>query len=911
MSNATSTCTLISDRYRFRWVACQLDFICDLASDDEYCKALDGPAPSLFKIYERLLLRLQSRPKSTQDLVKSTLTWILFANDWLDIKTLCEAVAIRAGSEKKSGPAAPNQIRKFCSSLIREAADGKHLEAAHFTVKEFFNSITKDSHPHIAHFCLLKDDAYLEFSTICLTYLNFKDFHQPIPPFDELKHVFVNHPLYLHAANYWMIYAKNHWTDKNILRLAKQLFKPPMSTNFKLWRNYVIWSREDDVLMERINRLGDSPLHWAAYFCIDQLLAWLVSCGQDVDYSAALGTPLSCTVSCTYLENFPAQESIEAPPYSHYNIFDLFFCDSVAQTCIETLIQNGARTEHIYECKIDNKNYNLSLREVLLYHLDIKVLEIESFAIEFFDEQVADRMKNIIDSIEEENLGSGFDIPWREQVVRTLRRMNKTHIVPEYRPAFDDYVMELEDGIEPDYGTMEDIWLAAQNDQADVLRSLLIERGGIKINELVNFWESDVDEEDENDEYEESYRAGKNALHYAASAGSFECIQVLFDAGASVHITTECGSTAFHFAAGSSNIGAKQCLEMLVNAGISLDVKNEKGWTALHFGVFSGHPKNVEFLLDKGFDPYLADDSGQTAYHLAANNDSGDVLKILLEHEKGGISGIHVPDFKPVLRLAVVKNKAGFIGELIKYIGVDELAIAGELFLLFVARQGSVEMMQVVLSSHPDIFVRSNDQSTILHAMAENTANFGYHITRVIKRGASVSDTRNDGSIPLHLLLAGLQSPNKKLLEMMIEGNPNTVDGRGDNYLMCLSRSQRPASQKKDIAFDLIKLGVDAFQKNNYGNFFYNEITNTDLDLALKVTPHINNLKEMDGLHWGLSGWPTIHFAIINGDLNLVKALLEKGSCFWKRTKFAEFNVAGRQVFRTDLNCMHVAALHG
>jgi len=137
---------------------------------------LDGPAPTLFEIYERLLLRLQSRPKSTQDLIRSALIWILFPRQPLNFKELCQAVTIRVGSEKEPAPAAIKQIRKFCSSLIREAADGNHLEAAHFTVEEFFNNITKDSHPHIAHFCLSKEGAYLEISKVCLTYLNFKDF---------------------------------------------------------------------------------------------------------------------------------------------------------------------------------------------------------------------------------------------------------------------------------------------------------------------------------------------------------------------------------------------------------------------------------------------------------------------------------------------------------------------------------------------------------------------------------------------------------------------------------------------------------------------------------------------------------------------------------------------------------------
>jgi hypothetical protein len=83
----------------------------------------------------------------------------------------------------------------------------------------------------------------------------------------------------------------------------------------------------------------------------------------------------------------------------------------------------------------------------------------------------------------------------------------------------------------------------------------------------------------------------------------------------------------------------------------------------------------------------------------------------------------------------------------------------------------------------------------------------------------------------------------------MIEGNPNDVDGNGNNYLMWFSRSHRSTFEKKYIALDLIKLGVNEFQKNKKGDFFYYQFTKTDPDSALQITPHINDLKRLDGVH--------------------------------------------------------------
>ena len=71
--------------------------------------------------------------------------------------------------------------------------------------------------------------------------------------------------------------------------------------------------------------------------------------------------------------------------------------------CINILVQNGARTEHIYECEIGDKRYNLSLREVLLFSGDIQVLETEPLPTEFFDEAVATRWKDLINDLEGED----------------------------------------------------------------------------------------------------------------------------------------------------------------------------------------------------------------------------------------------------------------------------------------------------------------------------------------------------------------------------------------------------------------------------------------------------------------------------------------------------------------------------
>jgi hypothetical protein len=195
--------------------------------------------------------------------------------------------------------------------------------------------------------------------------------------------------------------------------------------------------------------------------------------------------------------------------------------------------------------------------------------------------------------------------------------------------------------------------------------------------------------------------------------------------------------------------------------------------------------------------------------------------------------------------------------------------------------------------------------------MAEREDEFRSVIMKVIKKGVPAHQARLDGSLPLHLLLSGPQPVPRDLLDIMIGANPNDVDGKGNNYLMCLLFSRRLAPTKKVIALDLIKFGVDPFHKNNVGICYYHQLVTTDPESALQITPRIDDLKKMNEVHYSISGCRTVHFAIIGGDINLVKTLIERGASFSDQTGNVSFNVADRQFTGNGLNCMHIAALYG
>ena len=124
---------------RFRWVACQLDYLCELPNDYARICALKELPPSLFKTYERILERIMIRSEDVQRIVKRTLRWTLGAIKMLEIPQLIEAIAIEDGESclNECAMGEEEEIFRHCSSLVRKAADTNSVELAHFTVEEF------------------------------------------------------------------------------------------------------------------------------------------------------------------------------------------------------------------------------------------------------------------------------------------------------------------------------------------------------------------------------------------------------------------------------------------------------------------------------------------------------------------------------------------------------------------------------------------------------------------------------------------------------------------------------------------------------------------------------------------------------------------------------------------------------
>ncbi len=111
--------------------------------------------------------------------------------------------------------------------------------------------------------------------------------------------------------------------------------------------------------------------------------------------------------------------------------------------------------------------------------------------------------------------------------------------------------------------------------------------------------------------------------------GNLECVKVLLDAGANVHLLSLHGCTVLHYAAANGHDSVVTYL--VTKTSISLETKDYKrGRTALHYAVAKSHHKSILALVKAGCDINAKDLKGRTPMDLAKTKGLESLLDILL-----------------------------------------------------------------------------------------------------------------------------------------------------------------------------------------------------------------------------------------------------------------------------------------
>ncbi|KAF5870500.1 putative ankyrin repeat protein [Botrytis fragariae] len=308
----------------FRWVACQMDYLCECSTDRDRREALRKLPPNLPKSYERILDRVNRSSKENQTLVRHTLLWVVYAEEPLSIAQLLQALAVRPGDEtfEKENMTTLDELLNWCSSLIRQKSQSDELELAHFTVKEYLLSLSEEYGPGLSQYRISGDHA--EIVRMCCDFLSLSEFDgMPLPvtnlkpelaDFDEAWEDFErNYSFIDYVLRFWACHVhQSTWSE--ISNDVLLLFDETRSS-YRLWTfgryHYAMVSccritdllESDDLLPANqlncvIGSSRPSALHWAAMVALPDICTALINRGADVNAPSVVGSPIECAILC-------------------------------------------------------------------------------------------------------------------------------------------------------------------------------------------------------------------------------------------------------------------------------------------------------------------------------------------------------------------------------------------------------------------------------------------------------------------------------------------------------------------------------------------------------------------------------------------------------------------------------------
>ncbi|KAI1735311.1 ankyrin repeat-containing domain protein [Xylaria scruposa] len=317
----------------FRWVACQIDFMCELPTDAARRNALKSLPPTLFETYERMLHRVNQKNPAFQQMVQNSLQLIAFTDPPLTIREICEAISISDDTKSLSPEDIidEEEILITCGSFIRKSGSDDRFEFAHFTVKEFLQSQKLLNNLPLQKFAVSSMKA-THLLTICgLRFVQLENFNSApygsiSPSWSILEHTqerISKQPFYEYASIFWPVHSEHHWDKPDVIRLALDLFAAPKSAFFINWaleigrhcsldsktapshgtrcqleRNKDQAYNEDWTLNLARCILHDNftPLHMASILGLPKLCSLLIDAGAQVGLESFFSTPLYCAV---------------------------------------------------------------------------------------------------------------------------------------------------------------------------------------------------------------------------------------------------------------------------------------------------------------------------------------------------------------------------------------------------------------------------------------------------------------------------------------------------------------------------------------------------------------------------------------------------------------------------------------
>ncbi|KAL4996475.1 hypothetical protein BDV10DRAFT_187128 [Aspergillus recurvatus] len=312
----------------FRWVSCQLDYLCELPTDADRKEALGKLPPTLSATYERIL---HDTPPASVPIMRMTLRIVAAAGPEITIPELCDAVSLRDGKSRIDDDEKldEEEVTRICGSLIRKSSNREYFEFAHFTVREFLESTSLLHTPLEPYHITSNADWFL--IQFCLRFLLLDNFSKPLftqqEVFECIDQIELDHPFYDFATWTWPFMFRSSYarakdsSDQSrtggdygsepfmteALLLVNEMFHADKSAHFLLWSanlalifttEYTPSYNHNADMITNLLHADFTPLHMASILTLEYVVLRLTT--QDSE-ALAVTTSLRSPAQCLLL----------------------------------------------------------------------------------------------------------------------------------------------------------------------------------------------------------------------------------------------------------------------------------------------------------------------------------------------------------------------------------------------------------------------------------------------------------------------------------------------------------------------------------------------------------------------------------------------------------------------------------
>ena len=823
----------IADLTRFRWVTCQIDYLCELHNDKQRRNALESLPPTLPKTYERILARVNESNPENQKTVQRALKWVAYAYEPLSLPQLVEIISVEESDERLDPEMIVDgsAIMTWCSSLLRlndrglkTASVDAVVEFSHFTVKEYLSGINPDIKSDFQPYSLASENSiHSELAKGCLRYLCLENFSQSFPrnlmETDELKR---KHPFRDYTV-LWPGHSKS-CIDEDFSELSHKLFDPSKSHNFMCWTqamiSYHLGNTDSPDIYADL-----STLHWACMIANPGLCRYLIERNEDVNKSSKLGTPLQCAVLGT--------SAIERANPNRAYIRRPQATDSDRAEVINLLLAGGAYLHTVYQ-RQNSPPVTLSslvLEDYLFGYVGPSLVQVLLGAGMICDRRtlttaLETTKADVFANLQQHNLKEE-DTVWYMEHFLTNTKVQKD-VIPMV--VTEDYLnVQERDSSKHSLGEIQSLLMAAAEFGQYKVVSGLIRRSKID----VNF---------------RRISDGKTLLHLATSKNQLETVRVLLQFGADPLCMDAIEKTSLHLAAHHADGTAFQ---ILLKAPSDVTQVDNVGLTALHAAALFGNVAVLSTLQqqfgNESFENAGETEDGRDLLLCACQSGSVQLIEFLVKilgpsplfkTASDGSTALHhavkvlsLTTTEYLLRHGLDANNRTCDGSAPLHM-VVERDVAAETS----EDSNKKSIIYVLLDHGAQIDARRDDDMTALSLLSSNTVTDGDFdaLCAILNRKASVDVVDKKGRTPLYHMCDRL-----KTIEPWMDSTRNSLRV-GNRLLEARSDANLPDHQMATPALYAFQAW---YSKKEYSGKIYNEFLRTLLKHGSITDPNVINLE--------------------------------------------------------------------